>query len=105
MRYLLTVFGLTEPTFIESILADNTMEGLEAVGHQRLEDLLGQEAVKMGQTILLIQVRLSLRDIEISQSSPSLSGPVSRGQDPGEDYRGGPSVIDLTFLMLSLLVQ
>ena len=35
------------------------MEGLEGnIGHQRLEDLLGQEAVKMGQTILLIQVRL-----------------------------------------------
>ena len=49
---------LTEPT-LESILADNTMEGLEGnIGHQRLEDLLGQEAVKMGQTILLIQVRL-----------------------------------------------
>ena len=48
---------LTDPT-LESILTDNTMEGLEA--NQRLEDLLGQEAVKMGQTILLIQVRLSL---------------------------------------------
>ena len=37
------------------------MEGLEGnIGHQRLEDLLGQEAVKMGQTILLIQVRLEL---------------------------------------------
>ena len=36
------------------------MEGLEGnIGHQRLEDLLGQEAVKMGQTILLIQVRLA----------------------------------------------
>ena len=56
---------LTEPT-LESILADNTMEGLEGnIGHQRLEDLLGQEAVKMGQTILLIQVRLSLLEIHL----------------------------------------
>ena len=66
------------------------MEGLEA--NQRLEDLLGQEAVKMGQTILLIQVRPRLLDNIFLQPSCFLSGPISGGSDSGEDYRGGPSV-------------
>ena len=37
------------------VLTDN-MELEANIEQQRLEDLLGQEAVKMGQTILLIQV-------------------------------------------------
>ena len=40
------------------VLTDN-MELETNMEQQRLEDLLGQEAVKMGQTILLIQVRQS----------------------------------------------
>ena len=38
------------------VLTDNHMEMEGNIEQQRLEDLLGQEAVKMGQTILLIQV-------------------------------------------------
>ena len=71
---------LTDPTS-ESILTDNTMEGLEA--NQRLEDLLGQEAVKMGQTILLIQVRLSLVTLIILTEiypSCSLRSPQQRAR-------------------------
>ena len=80
MRYILTVFSVTKPTFIESILADNTMEGLEAVGHQRLEDLLGQEAVKMGQTILLIQVRPVWLSLNRNLPSSSLRSRQQRGR-------------------------
>ena len=46
------------------VLTDN-MELEANIEQQRLEDLLGQEAVKMGQTILLIQVRLSLLEIHL----------------------------------------
>ena len=42
------------------VLTDN-MELEANIEQQRLEDLLGQEAVKMGQTILLIQVGVRVR--------------------------------------------
>ena len=75
------------------VLTDN-MELEANIEQQRLEDLLGQEAVKMGQTILLIQVGDRDRVRVCSVNNVPLSGPDSGGLRPdgGEDYRGGPPV-------------
>ena len=60
------------------VLTDN-MELETNMEQQRLEDLLGQEAVKMGQTILLIQVRQSAGSVFSSLLHDLLQVPSADG--------------------------